>query len=239
MVRIWGKTSLYIAVFLLLMGGAWFAWRVVHYAKIIREQGVQSFDQAYGRTVVAAEALRALAQGAPGTGNIAGVVGQEPVRGKVGAPVTVVQYADFGCPYSAEVSLVERAMAQIHGENVRFIYRNFPIEDLHPGATEAAVAAECAHEQGKFYSYHDGLYRLKGDLSEENLQSVAQEVGLNMALWQRCRTAGPARTKVEQDIADGLAAGTQSTPTYFVNGVKIEGSIPYAIFDSLLAAFAR
>jgi protein-disulfide isomerase len=150
-----------------------------------------------------------------------------------------VQFADFGCPFSAEVSLVERAMAQVHGENVRFIYRNFPIEELHPGAMNAAIAAECAHEQGKFYPMHDALYRRKGDLTEEGLQAAAQEAGVNLAIWERCRTGAVARTKVEQDIADGVAAGVNSTPTFFVNGVKIEGAIPYAIFDSLLAAFRR
>lgn len=233
----WGKTSLALAIFLLVLGGCWFTWKVFYYAGRIKAEGAVSFEQIYSHSAATADNLRALAQGAPGTGVVGGLPGSEPFTGPAEAKLTVVQFADYGCPYSSEVSLVTRALEQLHREDVKFIYRNFPLEDLHEGATNAALAAECAHLQGKFSLFHELLYRLKGDLTSESLLATAESAGLNIPLWERCMGSAEARQALETDIADGLAAGVTSTPTFFFNGVKIEGAIPYAIFNSLLSAF--
>src|SRR4029079_17144765 len=95
-------------------------------------------------------------------------------------PVTIVEFADFGCPYSRASSFIMRSLARKYGDQIRYVYRDFPIEELHPGATLAAEAGDCAQEQNKFWEFHDKLYLNQTDLRQERLVQLAQEKNMNV-----------------------------------------------------------
>ena len=129
-----------------------------------------------------------------------------------------------------------RALAE-HTDAVRYVYRDFPIEELHPGATLAAQAGECAQEQNRFFDYHDKLYQNQFNLSPDALKRYAQEIGLNAAAFNTCLDTGRYAEEVEEDRLAGVGAGVRGTPTFYFNGVKIEGAIPRDIFFTLLDRF--
>lgn len=153
------------------------------------------------------------------------------------AILTVVEFADFGCPFSREASYVVRLLAQ-HTDKVRYVYRDFPIVSIHPGADKAAEAGECAQDQGRFFDYHDKLYQNQFNLSEEALKRYAQEIGLDTRAFDTCLDSGRYEQEVEEDRQAGIAAGVRGTPTFFFNGHKVEGSIPRTFFDTFLRQFA-
>ncbi len=152
------------------------------------------------------------------------------------ALLTIVEFADFGCPYSREASYVVRALAE-YSTVVRYVYRDFPIADIHPTAAVAAEAGECAQEQGRFFDYHDKLYQNQFDLSQDALKRYAQELGLDTDLFNTCLESHRYRDEVEQDRLAGVEAGVRGTPTFFFNGVRVEGAIPQDVFSSLIRRF--
>jgi len=152
------------------------------------------------------------------------------------ALLTIVEFADFGCPYSREASYVVRALAE-YSTVVRYVYRDFPIADLHPTAALAGEAGECAQEQGRFFDYHDKLYQNQFDLSENALKRYAQELGLDTDLFNSCLDSHRYRDEVEQDRLAGAEAGVRGTPTFFFNGVRVEGAIPQDAFSALIRRF--
>lgn len=213
-----------------------FVWRVFSYYRQIQAGTVDLSGTKFASTSVSSTSLAALAATATGSGELA--TKDDPALGLATAPVTVVEFADFGCPYSAEESYVVRALAKQNADSVRFIFRDFPIASLHPGAYLAAAGGGCAEEQNKFWEYHDAVFQHSGEFTEEKLVSYAAGAGLDGLRFQTCLQSGKYNAEVDQDIADGVAAGVKGTPTFFVNGVKIEGDIPFSLFNDFLHAFA-
>lgn len=160
----------------------------------------------------------------------------DPSLGSSNAKVTIVEFADFGCPYSKEVSYIVRAVAQQFPDQVQIIYRDFPLVDVHPGADLAAQAGECAQEQGMFWEFHDTIYEDAADLTQENMLRAASSVGLDEEAFATCLLSGRFEEEVNEDLESGAAAGVVGTPTFFFNGVKIEGSVPFSIFNEIVHA---
>jgi len=152
------------------------------------------------------------------------------------ALITIVEFGDFGCPFCKEASYVGRSVSE-HSDAVRFIYRDFPVVDLHPGADKAAEAGECAQDQNRFFDYHDKLFQNQSDLSVDSLKRYAVELGLNSSKFDSCLDSGKYTEEVASDRLDGIQAGVRGTPTFFFNGHLIEGAIPKDIFDALLDRF--
>ena len=150
--------------------------------------------------------------------------------------LTIVEFADFGCPYSREASYVVRALAQ-HTDFVHYVYRDFPIVEIHPNADWAAEAGECAQEQGRFFDYHDKLYQNQFDLSPDKLKQYAQELGLNTSDFNTCLDSRRYKAEVEEDRFAGIEVGVRGTPTFFLNGIRIQGAIPQATFTTLVERF--
>ncbi len=221
-----------LGVVLLFLG---FSWRVFTFYRQIQSGTVDYSALHFQSTKADLGALQALAAGAPGSGELA--TEDDPTLGKKTAPVTIVEFADFGCPYSAEESYVVRAIAKQYPEDVRFIYRDFPLPELHPGADIAAVGGECAREQGKFWEYHDTVFGHPTEFTPEILTGYADEAGLDVKKFSSCLSGGKYDEEVQQDLADGVAAGARGTPTFFINGVKIEGDIPFSVFTEIIHAF--
>ncbi len=146
------------------------------------------------------------------------------VRGAVDAPVTVVEYGDYECPYCAAAAPVLQRLVEESGGRVRLVFRNFPLADRHPYALTAALAAEAAGAQGAFWPMHDLLFRKQDRLTDAALRAYAESLGLDgdRVVGEPAQQFGD---RVESDFAEGLAAGVEGTPTLFIDGVRYAGRI--------------
>jgi protein-disulfide isomerase len=147
------------------------------------------------------------------------------------APVTIVVFADFACPYCARLAPTLRALQTAYDNQVRLVFREFPLGD-HPRAAAAAAAAECAADQGRFWQMHDRLFADQRHLEAGDLLRRAREIGLDTEEFERCRVSGHMRRRIEKDLADGARYGVAGTPTLFVNGRYVSG---LRSFESLAA----
>ncbi len=148
------------------------------------------------------------------------------VSGPINAKVQLVVFSDFECHFCRDLSAVLNQARHDFPNEVMVAYRYFPIES-HPRAFPAAVAAECAAEQGAFWEFHDKLFDSSGDLSEARLESIAKEIKLDATKFSECRTSGRAGKVVEASRADAIANGLAGAPALFLNGKMIGGMVPY------------
>ncbi|HEX6557241.1 MAG TPA: thioredoxin domain-containing protein [Ktedonobacteraceae bacterium] len=154
-------------------------------------------------------------------------------QGPASAAVTLVQYGDYECPYTRQSTTVVRAIQQQLGDQLRFIFRNFPLTEIHPHALHAAFAAEAAASQGKFWQMHDAIFHHQHTLEDSDLEQFAAAVGLDMQQFARDMAHQRSLPHIEEDLEGGLRSGVQGTPTFFINGVLYPGSWEH---DALLAA---
>jgi len=153
-----------------------------------------------------------------------------PSKGADNAPVILVKFEDFHCPFCNEAQRTLGEIAARYGERVRIVHKDYPIEALHPQARLAHVAARCAHEQGKFWAYHDALYAAAPKASPEHLKSFAQRAGVALGRFETCLASGKFTAAIETDIDEGTKAGVTGTPAFFVNGRLIGGAQPLEQF---------
>ncbi|PYV76369.1 MAG: hypothetical protein DMG97_04270 [Acidobacteria bacterium] len=163
-------------------------------------------------------------------------VGYDParVRGEAKAPVTIVEFSDFQCPYCKKVQASLKSLLGKYNGWVKLAYRDFPLRTLHPQAQLAAEAGRCAEEQGKFWEYHDALFADQSKLDEASLVKTAQSLGLDEKSFQSCLTGGKFNAQIEQDVQDGTKAGVNSTPGFFINGEFVSGAQPEAEFEKII-----
>jgi NhaA family Na+:H+ antiporter len=155
------------------------------------------------------------------------------VDGPAGAPLELVMYGDFQCPFcTAAQPILARVRGRL-GDRLRFAFRQYPLRDKHPDAERAAQASEAAAAQGAFWPMHDALYALRGQLGLEDVVGAARGLGLDAERVREELEAGTHAAAVQADVDSGLATGVGGTPTFFVNGVRHAGA-----FDaqSLIAA---
>lgn len=150
-------------------------------------------------------------------------VGNDPVRGAVDAPVTIVEFSDFQCPYCKMSVSSLNELRQIYGERIRHVYRDYPGPN-HPHAQAAAEAARCAGEQGKFWEYHDLLFERQSPGTGWDFRGLAAELRLQQDTFLVCLQTGRYREDIFKDIQDGIALGITSTPTFFINGHPLVGA---------------
>jgi protein-disulfide isomerase len=155
------------------------------------------------------------------------------VKGPPEAPVVIVEFSDFQCPYCRNaLSNLEKVLTA-YPKEVRLVYRHFPIERLHPQARLAAQAAECAGAKGRFWPYHDRLFD-QADLSLQKLKELAQGMGLDLPSFEQCLNDEWARTRVTQDVEAGTRVGVSGTPTFFINGRLLVGAQPFEAFKTVI-----
>ena len=143
--------------------------------------------------------------------------------GPADAPITVVEFSDFECPFCKRADPVVRQMLERYPTQVRFIYRDFPLDHIHQKARGAAEAARCAGEQGKYWEFHHLLFDKSPALTPEDLKSYAKQLGLDEAKFDQCVAQHGGKDLIEADIKAGEEAGVQGTPAFFVNGLPVAG----------------
>src|SRR5262249_6614274 len=149
------------------------------------------------------------------------------------APVTIVEFSDFLCPFCRRAQPTLSAIEKRYGDKVRFAFRDYPLEQLHPGATRAAEAARCATDQGKFWPYHDRLFQ-KATASPDDLKTYAGEVGLDVAKFNECFASGKHAAAVQKDMHEGSRLGIGGTPAFFINGRMVSGAQPLEAFAQII-----
>jgi protein-disulfide isomerase len=145
-------------------------------------------------------------------------------QGPATAAVTLVQYGDYECPYTRLSTTIVRAIQQQLGDKLRFVFRNFPLTEIHPHALHAALAAEAAAAQGKFWQMHDYIFHHQHTLKDVDLEQFAEAVGLDLQQYARALAEPRALGRIEEDMEGGERSGVQGTPTFFINGVLYRGS---------------
>jgi protein-disulfide isomerase len=140
------------------------------------------------------------------------------------APVTLVEYGDYECPYCGMAYPVVKAAQRALGTQLRFVFRNFPLAEAHPHARIAAQAAEAAGAQGRFWEMHDLLFENQRALEPQDLVGYARSLGLDIPQFERDLEAATYAKKVRDDFRNGVRSGVNGTPTFFVNGDRYEGS---------------
>ena len=149
---------------------------------------------------------------------------RDHIAGSDDAPVTLVEYGDYECPYCGMAHpIVKRAQRDL-GKQLRFVFRNFPLSEAHPHAQIAAQAAEAAGAQGRFWEMHDMIFEHQDALEVEDLLGYAASLGLDADQIARDLDAGTYLKRVRDDFRSGVKSGVNGTPTFFVNGVRYDGS---------------
>lgn len=156
------------------------------------------------------------------------------VKGKPDAPITIVEFSDFQCPFCQRtLPTLTELLAKYEGK-VRVAYRDFPLPQIHPHAQKAAEAARCAADQGKFWEYHDRLFANQGKLDPPSLTEHAKGLALEAKSFEECLSSGKYTAAVGKDFEEGKQAGVSGTPAFFINGIFLNGAQPLEKFSSII-----
>jgi protein-disulfide isomerase len=149
---------------------------------------------------------------------------EDHAAGSANAPVTLVEYGDFECPYCGQAYPIVKELEERLGDRLRVVFRNFPLSEAHPHAQHAAEAAEAAGAQGRFWEMHDALYEHQDALGDRALIGYAAELGIDEARVARELESGTYAGEVRADFRGGVRSGVNGTPTFFINGERYDGS---------------
>jgi protein-disulfide isomerase len=165
---------------------------------------------------------------------------RDHIEGRADAPVTLLQYGDYECPYCGEAYPILKEIQSQMGERLRFVFRNFPISTSHPHAEAAAEAAEAADAQGRFWEMHDLLYERQRNLTDEDLHRYAEELGLDVQRFDKEMGEHVHAERVHEDFMSGVRSGVNGTPTFYINGVRHDDSYETEVLrDALERAAAE
>ncbi len=152
-----------------------------------------------------------------------------PFTGPIDAPVTIVEFTDYQCPFCQQHHRMLPALLDQYGDQVQYVVRNFPISSIHPHAMKAAEAAECALDQDLFWPYRDKLFAAE-TLDQDNLIEIANELDMDKEKFETCLTSGVKTDVVNRDLTDGVRYGVTGTPSFFINGNPVEGALTLDAF---------
>ena len=150
---------------------------------------------------------------------------RDHIQGLDTAPVTLVEYGDYECPYCGDAYPIVKQVQKNLGSKLRFIFRNFPITQIHPHAQHAAEAAEAAAAQNKFWEMHDYLYEHQHALDDNHLEKYASRLGLDITQFNHDMASHAYAQRVREDFLSGVRGGVNGTPTFYINGIRYNGSL--------------
>jgi protein-disulfide isomerase len=160
-------------------------------------------------------------------------IGHAPVRGSPTAPVTVVMFSDFQCPFCSRVEPTVKQIEDTYGNKVKIVWKNQPLP-FHPNAMPAAKAAMAAYKQGKFWEMHDLLFANQRDLNDANYEKWAQQIGLDIAKWKADMASPELAAEITADSTEGKALGANGTPSFFIDGISVVGAQPFDKFKMVI-----
>jgi protein-disulfide isomerase len=158
----------------------------------------------------------------------------DPSIGSDAAPVTLVAFSDFQCPFCARVEPTLKRIRDAYSGRVRLVWKDFPLTTIHPDAFKAAEASHCAGEQDKYWPYHDRLFANQRALAPHELIRHAREVGLDVSSFSACLESSKYQRLIQANLEAGAHLGVESTPTIFINGRLVSGAQPYETFAALV-----
>jgi protein-disulfide isomerase len=159
--------------------------------------------------------------------------GKEPFMGGANAKVVIHEFSDFQCPFCARGNAVVKQVMTEYGDRVKLVFRHMPLS-FHPEAEPAAIATMCAHRQGKFWEMHDMMFEKQTELGTDAYKAWAQELALNMEDFNTCFDNKETKNRVDADLKAAESIGVNSTPTFFVNGKKVAGALPFGQFKAMI-----
>jgi protein-disulfide isomerase len=151
------------------------------------------------------------------------IEGRDHLQGKISAPITLLEYGDYECPYCGEAYPIVKEIQERLGEKLCFAFRNFPLANAHPHAVHAAEAAEAAAAQGQFWEMHDLLFENQQALEDEDIAQYAATLGLDAKRLIQEISSRLHEARVKEDFKSGMRAGVNGTPTFFINGERYDG----------------
>ena len=172
----------------------------------------------------------------------------DPVKGKPGAPLHLIEFSDFLCPVCQRASKMNAIILASHRDDLAFNFKNFPLDmecnsalqrTPHPGSCKIAAAGECANKQGKFWEFHDVVFEATPPYNVNLIDTDAARIGLDMAKFQTCMSSGEGMEAVKADVAEAIKAQVNSTPTFVLNDVVLRGALTPAAFDDFAEELVR
>jgi len=161
-------------------------------------------------------------------------IDDDPIRGNQGAPITIIEFSDYECPFCRRWH--QEVLPQIqakYGDQVRLVYRDFPLYNIHPNAGPAAEAANCAGDQERYWEFSDDLFS-SDVLGRETYERLAQELALDLEIFTECLDDQRYKAEVEADFNFASELGVRSTPTFFINGLAVVGAQPFEVFEQII-----
>ena len=164
---------------------------------------------------------------------------RDHVAGSADAPVTLVEYGDFECPHCGHAFPIVEALREHFKDRLRFVFRNFPLNEMHPHAELAAEAAEAAGAQGRFWEMHSTLFTHQSRLEPENVLHYAKQIGLNVDKFTEALKTRAFQARVREDFLSGARSGVNGTPTFFINGARYDDMPEFAAMARAIEAAAN
>ena len=162
----------------------------------------------------------------------------DPFLGKEDDPVVIIEWSDYECPFCERFfsqTLPQIKEKYIKTGKVKLVYRDFPL-DIHPEATPAALAANCAGKQDKYFEFHDKIFENQQSMGSTSYKKWAQEVGVDVSAWEKCTKDPQQLQEVTKDLSDGAQAGIRGTPGFIINGQLVSGAQPFSVFEQIIEA---
>jgi protein-disulfide isomerase len=149
---------------------------------------------------------------------------RDHIQGRTSAPVTLIEYGDYECPYCGQAYPIIKEVQEQLGNKLRFVFRNFPLTEIHPHAEHAAEAAEAAAVQNRFWEMHDYIYEHQQALDDKHLGKYADNLGLNLAKFNNEMSSHVHAGRIREDFLSGIHSGVNGTPTFYINGIRYNDS---------------
>ena len=166
-------------------------------------------------------------------------IGDSPILGPKDAPMTLVEFSDFQCPYCGMAQPMLKELEAKYKGKMKLVFKNFPLTQVHEHAMSAALAAWAAKQQGKFFEYHDLLFKRQKDLQESTLVAIAKELKLDLNRFNKDRASAQAKAAIEKDMQLGILVNVQSTPTLILNGVAMPAGLPPEAYDIAVEVWSK
>jgi len=160
-------------------------------------------------------------------------IDDDPTRGPKDAPVQIVMFSDFQCPFCSRVETTIKQVRDLYGDKVAVTFRDYPLS-FHQNAEKAAEAANCANKQGKYWEFHDSLFANQAQLSVPDLKKKAEDMKLDTAAFNQCLDSGEMKAEIDADTKEGSTYGVTGTPASFVNGRFLSGAQPFDAFKKVI-----